>query len=135
MLYTSIFNSNCTFSCFIINRSDKYCSVCSGRFSFPLYLTVGNTEFNLEQKFDLLSTPLELDAVLEKLKPVFEDKSIAKCLFDYKAILHKLSTRNIKLNGVAFDVLIARYLVNNNNKSSIGLVDVLNENAINNKLF
>ena len=98
-------------------------------------LTVGNTEFNLEQKFDLLSTPLELDAVLEKLKPVFEDESIAKCLFDYKAILHKLSTRNIKLNGVAFDVLIARYLVNNNNKSSIGLVDVLNENAINNKLL
>ncbi len=118
----------------IINLANKekrvYLSL-DGVFS----ITVGNTEFNLEQKFDLLSAPLELADVLQKLEPVFSDVSIKKCVFDYKSILHKLSAHNIVLNGVCFDVLIARYLVNNNNKANIGLVDVLNENAINNKLL
>lgn len=115
----------------LINSEKHFYLSLDGAFS----ISVGNSEFNLEQKFDLLSTPIELGDVLEKLKPVLEDNSITKCVFDYKAILHKLSNYNIGLNGVSFDILIARYLVNNNNKSTIGLTDVLNENAINNKLL
>ena len=115
----------------LINQEKHFYLSLDGTFS----LTVGNTEFNLEQKFDLLSTPIELNDVLQQLKPVLEDSLVSKCLFDYKSILHKLHDHNVALNGVKFDVLIARYLVNNNNKATIGLTDVLTENAINNKLL
>lgn len=115
----------------LINKEKHFYLNLDGSFS----LFVGNTEFNLSNKFDLLSPQIELSDVLLKLKNVLMDESITKCVFDYKNILHKLSAVNLSIKGVCFDVLIARYLVSNNNKANTSLTDLFNENGINNKFL
>ncbi len=95
-------------------------------------LFVGNTEYNLSQSFDLLTPQIEVSDVLNGLSEVLLDESIEKTVFNCKGILHKLSNYGLTIKAVNFDVLIARYLVNNNNKSIITLTDLLNESGINN---
>lgn len=94
-------------------------------------LFVGNKEYNLSEKVDLLTPSIEYEQFFVALKDVFEDENIKKCVFDYKSILHQLNKYNITLNGVVFDTYLARYLINNNNKSNITFEDVLIENNLN----
>ena len=90
----------------------------------------GTCEYNFESKFDLLSPNVEYADVLNELKTVFEDSAIGKTVFDYKDILHKLYKYNIELNGVVNDVLIQRYLINNNSKVNVSLADVAIEQSL-----
>ena len=92
-------------------------------------LFVDNTEYNLDSKFDLLSANVEVQDVLQSLSEVLLDESIEKCVFDFKSILHKLDGYGLTIKNVKFDVLIARYLINNNNKSNITFSDVILENV------
>lgn len=55
---------------------------------------------------------LEFKAVREKLKPIFEDKSIKKCGHNIKYDLIVMSNEGIALDGVDFDTMIASYLLN-----------------------
>jgi DNA polymerase-1 len=52
------------------------------------------------------------DDVLQKLKPVFEDPRIAKIGQNIKYELLLLKTRGIRLAHIAFDTMIASYLLN-----------------------
>ncbi len=109
-------------------------------FNFDDYfsLFVGDCEFNFDSNVDLLSPQVEIDEIVEKLKNVFENNEIKKCVFDYKNILHKLNKFGTTIKGVYFDTLIARYLINNNNKSNIKFNDLINENVesnTNNKYY
>ncbi len=90
----------------------------------------GTCEYNFESKFDLLSPNVEYADVLNELKTVFEDSEVSKTVFDYKDILHKLYKYNIELNGVVNDVLIQRYLINNNSKVNVSLADVAIEQSL-----
>lgn len=92
-------------------------------------LFVDNTEYNLDSKIDLLSANVEVQDVLQSLSEVLLDESIEKCVFDFKSILHKLDKYGLTIKNVKFDVLIARYLINNNNKSNITFSDVVLENV------
>lgn len=92
-------------------------------------LFVDNTEYNLDSKIDLLSANVEVQDVLQSLSEVLLDESIEKCVFDFKSILHKLDCYGLTIKNVKFDVLIARYLINNNNKSNITFSDVVLENV------
>lgn len=92
-------------------------------------LFVDNTEYNLDSKIDLLSANVEVQDVLQSLSEVLLDESIEKCVFDFKSILHKLDGYGLTIKNVKFDVLIARYLINNNNKSNITFSDVVLENV------
>lgn len=92
---------------------------------------VNNREYNLSEKVDLLTPTIECSDLFNGLKDVFEDETIEKCVFDYKSILHTLKKYNVGLNNVIFDVYLARYLINNNNKSNISFEDLLIENNLN----
>ncbi len=92
---------------------------------------VNNREYNLSEKVDLLTPTIECSDLFNGLKEVFEDETIEKCVFDYKSILHTLKKYNVGLNNVIFDVYLARYLINNNNKSNISFEDLLIENNLN----
>lgn len=92
---------------------------------------VNNREYNLSEKADLLTPTIECSDLFNGLKDVFEDETIEKCVFDYKSILHTLKKYNVGLNNVIFDVYLARYLINNNNKSNISFEDLLIENNLN----
>lgn len=96
---------------------------------------VNDIEYNLEQKIDLFSASVEVSQVVDKLKGVLENKDIKKCVYDFKNDLHKLCDYGTTLNGVDFDILIARYLVNNNNKANIKFDDLLIENDLGNNYF
>lgn len=102
-------------------------------FENDLSIFVDNTEYTFESKFDLLSPMIDYKEVLNELKPVFENEQIKKVVFDYKDILHKLSKYNISLIGVTDDVLIERYLINNNSKPNVKLSDVVLEQLLNEK--
>ena len=92
---------------------------------------VNNREYNLSEKVDLLTPTIECSDLFNGLKDVFEDETIEKCVFDYKSMLHTLKKYNVGLNNVTFDVYLARYLINNNNKSNISFEDLLIENNLN----
>lgn len=112
-----------------INKENKFYLSLDETFS----LFVGNTEYVLEPTFDLLSARIELEDVLKGLGDELKNQNIKKCVFDYKSVMHKLSNFGLTINGVVFDVLIARYLINNNNKANIKFSDIILENMLNTK--
>ena len=98
---------------------------------FSVYAS--GVEYTFESKFDLLSPMLEYSDVLNILKPALENSEIKKIVYNYKDLLHKLNKFNIELNGVTDDVLIERYLINNNSKPNVKLLDVVTEQLLNEK--
>ena len=61
-----------------------------------------------------LGVPSQLDfnMVLEKLKPIFKDKSIKKCGHNLKYDLIVMANEGITLDGVDYDTMIVSYLLN-----------------------
>lgn len=79
---------------------------------------------------DLLSTNLDIVAVLSKFKNVLEDVDVKKDVFDGKALMHILAKFDVNIKGIEFDCVIARYLINSNAKPSSDLTSVLVECGI-----
>ena len=78
------------------------------------YIPLGHTDG--DSRGDLLSgagAPAQMDvrAVLERLKPVLEDDSIRKVGHDLKFDLVVLARHGIALKGLAFDAMLASYLL------------------------
>jgi len=92
-----------------------------------LNICVNDCEYNFNFNQDLLSEGLDVKEVLNLLKPIFINEEIKKSVFDYKQILHILSKYGLTLKGVDFDILIARYLINNNAKTNAVLNDIITE--------
>ena len=59
----------------------------------------------------LLEQGLNEDEVFAALKPALESAAIKKLTFDAKRLMHILSRYSIELGGVAFDAMIADYLL------------------------
>ena len=59
----------------------------------------------------LLEQGLNEDEVFAALKPALESATIKKLTFDAKRLMHVLSRYGIELGGVAFDAMIADYLL------------------------
>ncbi|MBT4375170.1 MAG: DNA polymerase I, partial [Nitrospina sp.] len=74
----------------------------------------GGNAFYLPLAHRYLGAPeqLEFEVVREKLKQIFEDKSIKKCGHNIKYDLIVMSNEGIALDGVDFDTMIASYLLN-----------------------
>ena len=62
----------------------------------------------------------------ERLKPIFEDKSIKKCGHNIKYDLIVMANEGIALDGVDFDSMIASYLLNPSSRGH-GLDDLTME--------
>ncbi|MCH5180670.1 MAG: DNA polymerase I [Erysipelotrichales bacterium] len=58
----------------------------------------------------------------EKLKEIIESNEIKKCCYDFKAIKVALSKIGFNLTGIAFDVLIASYIIDSSLNSNIDAV-------------
>ena len=58
----------------------------------------------------------------EYLKNILRDENYHKYCFDYKAIKVNLSNSNIEINGLAFDLLIASYLIDSTINNSLETV-------------
>lgn len=63
--------------------------------------------------------PLSKDAVLEKLKPVLESKTIGKLIYDCKFAKNLCSLVDIDLQGIVFDPMLASYIVNPDDKHKL----------------
>ncbi len=57
------------------------------------------------------SAPLDLKLVLDSLKPLLEDDHIKKCAHNAKYDIIVLSHYNIAVSGLAFDTMVASYLL------------------------
>ncbi len=60
--------------------------------------------------FHQVGEQLELDIVAEKLKPVFENKEIAKTLQNAKFDVNVLRKHNIGVNNIIMDTMLASYI-------------------------
>lgn len=56
--------------------------------------------------------PLCREEMLALLKPVLEDETVGKIIFDAKFALNALSLYGLKLKGICFDPLLASYILN-----------------------
>ncbi len=63
-------------------------------------------------EYDLAPTQLDRIAVLEKLKPLLENRSVSKTGYDLKTCCHVLANYGIKLAPFKSDVLLASYVLN-----------------------
>lgn len=106
-----------------IERSKDICIFIDNE-NFRLY---ASKEYAVHFSQDLFSMGLEFGTVLDKLKPILESKEIRKTTFDSKNLKHILYKYNVGLNGVDFDCILARYLINSIAKSSVNLSDVMVE--------
>ncbi|MBQ9792704.1 MAG: DNA polymerase I [Clostridia bacterium] len=70
-----------------------------------------NCQFICKYPVDLLDTSLNIDIAINKLKDIFEDETIEKCVYDKKGLMHILDKYQIKLQGVKFDCLLGYYLL------------------------
>ncbi len=55
---------------------------------------------------------LDIEMVLERLKPILEDESVAKCGQNLKYDWHVLQNHGITLKGIQFDTMIESYCLN-----------------------
>lgn len=92
-----------------------------------LSLFVGDTAYKVAFGGDLLSTGLNIDEFLFKFRSVFENEKIEKIVFDAKHMKHQLYKFNIDIKNIAFDISIARYLINSIAKPNVSLDDVMIE--------
>ncbi len=81
---------------------------------FSLY--DGESEYNFAIKPNLLDSFVEIDRIIKVVLPKLQDDKFPKYFYDAKTFLHEISKYNVDVNGVFFDVLIAKYLVNSNIK-------------------
>lgn len=72
---------------------------------------INDKVFFLEQNYGMFENEASLEIVLQKLKPLFEDKNITKITNNAKNDLHLLYRNNIALNNF-FDLSIANYIIN-----------------------
>ena len=61
---------------------------------------------------------LDEAAVLEALRPALEDERVEKLGHNLKAAATLLAERGVRLRGLAFDTMVAAYLLNPSNRSS-----------------
>lgn len=69
------------------------------------YLPIGHSYLGVPEQLDGLS-------ILKQLKPIFEDKSIAKIGQNIKYDAHILANYNIHLRGIVADTMLASYCLN-----------------------
>ena len=102
-------------------------------FDNSINLCIKDKEYNIEFTYDLLNPGLDIKETIDTLKPVLEDSDIKKLVFDSKDLKHKLYKYDCKINGVYFDMVIARYLVSTINKPNMTFNEMINENLLSEK--
>ena len=100
-----------------------------------IYLSENDIEYKIKFITDLFGSGIDMIQVLDKLKPIFEDEKIEKIVFDYKANKHLMNKYGIELNGVKFDVMIARYLINSGASNNVTFDNMCNENLLDTNYF
>ncbi|MBR4408021.1 MAG: DNA polymerase I [Clostridia bacterium] len=68
--------------------------------------------YKIKDEYDLFYQPPEISDCLYALKGVFENENVQKITSDVKKTLHYLKGQKIALNGEAFDLKIAEYILN-----------------------
>ena len=69
--------------------------------------------------FHQVGEQLELDYILEKLKPIFEDNKISKTLQNAKFDMNILRKYDIRLGGIIFDTMLASYIKDSSRKHGL----------------
>ncbi len=85
--------------------------------------------YNIPIAINLIDGGLDYEQVLAQLKPLLEGNT-PKIVFDSKALKHTLHDQGVQLNGVAFDIMLARYVINPIGKASASFSDVAFENNL-----
>lgn len=109
-----------------LNKIDEF-SLYLDESSFNIYT---DKEYKIVSGSDLFSLGLDYLLIINKLKPILEDYNKKKIVFDAKSLKNYLYKNGINLQGIAFDCLVARYLINSIAKPNVTIHDVLIENNI-----
>lgn len=67
-------------------------------------------------KHDVLDEQLDDNYVLEKLRPIYENKSIGKIAHNAKYDIHMLANAGVELNGLIWDTQVAMHVLNENER-------------------
>lgn len=108
---------------------------------FAIYMDKSTTQIFLDHEYkifcgeDLLSSGINFQAFLDKIKPILENENIRKIVFDAKSLKHYLIKFGITLKNIEFDCLIARYLINSIAKPNVTILDVMNECVISSECY
>ncbi len=100
-----------------------------------LSLSFGDKEYNIAFEGNLIDVGLDIEKVVQTLRPVFESTSIRKVVFDCKDTMHRLHHYGVGISNVTFDVLLARYIINVGGKANASFTDLLHENGLDSKSF
>lgn len=68
--------------------------------------------FTVKTGGSLLEPGLDPTEIILAFKPVFESETVKKTVFDGKKLMTLLAEHGVSLNGLAFDITVADYLVN-----------------------
>lgn len=108
---------------------------------FAFYMDRSSTQIFLDHEYkifcgeDLLSSGINFQLFLDKIKPILENENIKKIVFDAKSLKHYLINFGIELKNIEFDCLIARYLINSIAKPNVTILDVMNECGISSECY
>lgn len=75
-------------------------------------LTESGVMYVIKTGGNLLEPGLDPESIYRGLAGVFQDDDVKKIVFDGKRLMNELDGFGIKLNGLAFDISIADYMVN-----------------------
>lgn len=99
----------------------QYCCVYLDANNFSICT---DTAYKINMSTDLLSMGLNFDVVLMELKDILSSKDIDKIVFDSKDLKRSLANYGVTLNGVVFDCVLARYLINATAKANIDIASM-----------
>jgi len=76
----------------------------------------GNKEYNFAIKPNLLDGFVDITRIFAEVGTKLEDKDFPKYFYDAKTFMHLVYNYGIKVNGITFDCMLAKYLINSNLK-------------------
>ena len=82
----------------------------------PLCFATDKCEYIINESCDLFTLGIDIEKLLNDLKPLFESKTILKCVYDFKESKKLLLKRGINLVN-CFDCALAKYLLVANDKN------------------
>ena len=122
-------NELCSLKQSIIKSKNMVIDVCN---DIHIYTSATpDTEYIVKISENLLGkNGFIFEEIIQNLKDLFEDKLIAKIVYDSKDLKHILHNYNITLNGVIFDVSLCDYIIKSGMKIADNIDDFCSQNGI-----
>ena len=100
----------------------------------PVGLSISESENKIY--YILFNSVIDISIALDLLTPIFIAKDIEKIFFDSKFFLQILLDKNIRIEGLVFDIILADYLINpDTNRTILGIIQKYEIETVNIELL